>query len=171
MSGLFVDFMIGEDIVTKLKSLQKNKRMDFILGLSDDDYFGKHFLSVEELDSQYENLLCYFANEKESKVKFFRGSEFLTDCANDNTLLLEKYESAQNFINVYGSLTPMKLASLYSKLIRMKIINEHELNFINFIYFYENLKDICQEAVNVKGSLLFCFEHPVDDLMKTFSGA
>lgn len=168
MSNGCVVFTIGDDIVKKLKALKKNERMDFVLGLSDNDYFGDHFLAIEELNSQWIVIFKFFTCYYNLNYDYVKTGEVLAYDNSAQALLLEQSDMINEFLNIYNNLDPVQLANFYNELVSHEYINKDELCFGDFIYHMDNIKEVCEKAVIENGSLLFSIECPIENLMIPF---
>lgn len=155
MDHMCVVFSIGEDIVNKLKSLHQEEIMDFVLGFSDNDYFGEHFLAIEELHYYWRKIFHFFVHLEENSIYFLKYGQVLTDRDSHTILILKDTEDVQNIIKQLEKIEPIKMANLYSHCLKKENIETSDLSFIDFICFLECIKKLCKEALNENGSLLF----------------
>lgn len=155
MVSICVVFAVGDDIVQKLKSLPVKERKDFVLGYTDNDYFGSHILAIEELDDQWNMVFQFLKEDKEYGIDFMRNGENLNEADDDCMYLLVHKSYIETAFDQLEMWNPVSIARKYLELVQH---NHETLSFSDVTYYLDVLKRICIEALKAHGTILFSLE-------------
>lgn len=158
MDGIFVMFAISDDIIKKLEALPKEDRKDFVLGLTDDDYFGKNFTAIEELNEHWKIIFQFFKEAKEINLDLIGNGHKLNPDDDECMLLLEKKDYLNTIIDRLGYMDPIQQTKSYLKMINHYDIGNHQLRWDDYTYYIEAIKNLSLKALYENGSVLFSLE-------------
>lgn len=156
MKHINVVFVIGNDIVRKLRKKPQAERMPFVLGHTDNDYFGKHYHTIEELNDDCEDIFQYFEISEDISLNIRRHGCNLNPPDDDCMLLLVEHEYTKEIFHRLNRISPIQIKQHY-----LNMVNHFEdsgISFDDFNFYIECFKSVTQEAIRIKGTLLFSLE-------------
>ena len=156
MEGIYVVFVIGDDILERLRSISKSKRMSFVLGFIEEDYFGKHFYTIEELDDSCARILQYLEVSKDLNMDILSNGSNLNSRDDKCMLFYVNKEYVKVISRRFDRLTPVQVKQHY---VNMKnLFPETDIDYEHFSFFIDTFKRLSKEAVQRNGTLLFSME-------------
>ena len=156
MSGINVIFVIGNDILERLTSLLKPERMSFVLGFIEDDYFGKHFYTIEDLDDYCENVLQYFEISKDLKLEILNNGSDLNPLDEECMLFYVNPEYVHVIARSLERLTTTQVKWNY---LNMKnLFPDTEIDYEQFNFYIDTFLTLSKEAIQRNGTLLLSME-------------
>lgn len=157
MQTICVAFVVGNDIVNKIKALPTDSVMDFILGRIDDDYFGKRFVDIEELDHHWEPIFSYLENRK--GIDVLKNRTTLNEEKNRCIVFVENINYMQILYTALHSWNPISIGEDYVEFLSFCKWEEKACSFYTFVYYIEVLKSLCEKAIQINGTILFSLEY------------
>lgn len=150
MSNLSVVFTVKDDIIRKIKRLSGANVMEFILGCIEDDYFEKHFLSIEDIGECWKYFFEYLNEYKTSSMNLQKHILFEDE---QDMVFIEGKRATKYILSILENASSDNLNQFYLR----KYISS-ELFKSNFEYHFDMMKAMCSRAVIDHGSLLFCID-------------
>lgn len=156
MRSISVVFAVGNDIVEKLESVASEKRKDFILGITDNDYFGDHFLSIEELDPMWKAFFDEVGRRK--NLKILEKGRQIDYQGRGRIIVVEERKHIEEIYQAMERWKPEEISRDYRSFLEEIETGEEEFSFYRYVNNIERIKDICEEARKKDGNLLLCLE-------------
>lgn len=152
MKNRSVVFAVGDDIVNKMKKLQGELVMEFILGRIDTDYFGDHYLWIEDIGEYWRCIIDFF---KEKRLSFDENQrrEYILYEDKDDMIILQHKDEVKKMFTALMDTSIDEFKGFYLKRYTNTILNHDE-----FSTCFKGMRELCFYAANNYGYLLFCID-------------
>lgn len=155
MSELNVAFVVKDDIINKIRAYPETKRKDFVLGLHDDDYFGKHFVAIEEISETHEMVFVHFLDQIKELRYMIQSCEILFDSKSSGLIVLMDKDCIQWLLQAMEGIHYTRYVECYDFFLSDYGKEENSLPFMDFLNYLDTFRNLVFEAIRKDGSLLF----------------
>lgn len=151
ISNASVVYAIKDDIIGRLRDLDGNEIMSFILGFTEKDYFDDHYISIEELGDYW---ISFFdlINQKGKILDIDNGESIIYNDSSD-LIMLQDIQTAERIHQILKVVSDKELVDYY-----ISHFCDDSDEILQFRDYFNALKNFFSETVTNDASLLWCID-------------